>query len=120
MKKDRRKFIQAAGAVAAGSFLLPTWACQSGDKKSMANGAKKAMENITKGSLDKFGIQLYTLRDVITKDPKATLKRLAQFGFNQIESYDGPQGLFWNMKNTEFKTFLDDLGLSLASAACKH
>lgn len=116
MKKNRRKFIQTAGAVAAGSFLLPTWACQNGEVKSTVAATKAAAKKMTKGSLDKFGIQLYTLRDVITKDPKATLKSLSEYGFNQIESYDGPQGIFWNMKNTDFKKYIDDLGINLASA----
>jgi sugar phosphate isomerase/epimerase len=63
-----------------------------------------------------FGIQLYTLRDVIAENPKAVLKQLADFGYGQIESYEGPMGMFWGMSNTEFKSYLDSIGLELVAS----
>src|SRR5687768_13965866 len=33
-----------------------------------------------------FGIQLYTLRDDLPKDPVGVIKQLASFGYKQIES----------------------------------
>ena len=47
--------------------------------------------------IKKFGIQLYSLRDVLPKAPKAVLTQLAQFGYKQIESFEGPNGMFWGM-----------------------
>lgn len=121
MQNKRRAFLQNASLMAAGSMLLPHWACQSGAKETVTQAAAETTAAVTqavKGSLDQYGIQLFTLRDVIPADPKGTLKEIASYGFKQIEGYDGDQGLFWNMKNTEFKSYLDGLGLNMVSAHC--
>jgi sugar phosphate isomerase/epimerase len=65
-----------------------------------------------------FGLQLYTLRDVLLNDPKNILKQVASFGYKQIESYEGPNGMFWGMSNIEFKKTLDDLGMKIISSHC--
>ena len=68
-----------------------------------------------------FGIQLYTLRDIIEKDAKevkGVLKQLASFGYKQIESYEGPQGMFWGMGANEFKKITSGFGLNLVSSHC--
>jgi sugar phosphate isomerase/epimerase len=65
-----------------------------------------------------FGIQLYTLRDDLPKDPKGVLTQLAGFGYKQVESFEGKQGMFWGMKNTEFKKLMDDLGMKIVSSHC--
>jgi sugar phosphate isomerase/epimerase len=67
-----------------------------------------------------FGIQLWTIREDLAKDPKGVLAQLASYGYKQIESFEGPQGIFWGMKNTEFKKYMDDLGMTLVSAHCNH
>ena len=64
----------------------------------------------------RFGLQLYSLRDVIFADPKAVLKQVADFGYTQIESYEGDLGIYWGMKNTEFKAYMDDLGMELVAS----
>jgi|SRR5215203_483909 len=102
----RREFLQTTGIAASGVFLssyLP--AC-----KSVA-GSKDVKDN--------FGLQLYTLRDVLPKDPKGVLKQVASFGYKQIESYEHDKlGIFWGMKNTEFKKLMDDLGMKIVSSHC--
>src|SRR5215203_783037 len=102
----RREFLQTTGIAASGVFLssyLP--AC-----KSVA-GSKNVKDN--------FGLQLYTLRDVLPKDPKGVLKQVASFGYKQIESYEHDKlGIFWGMKNTEFKKLMDDLGMKIVSSHC--
>ena len=65
-----------------------------------------------------FGIQLYSLRDEMTKDPKGTLEKLASYGYKYIEGYEGKFGLFWGMTNIEFKKYLDDLGMKMISSHC--
>src|SRR5690606_18799146 len=68
--------------------------------------------------LDIFGLQLYTLRDDLPKDPKEILKQVAGFGYKQIESYEGPQGMFWGMGHTGFKNYMDELGMVIVSSHC--
>lgn len=65
-----------------------------------------------------FGLQLYTLRDIIDNDPKTVLKDVASFGYKQIESYEGKDGMFWGMTNKEFKAYMDELGMTIISSHC--
>lgn len=112
MKKNRRSFIQTASALTIGSLILPTVGC-----KTVANDVTiGTMSAMAKPSLDKFGIQLYTLRDLIPDDPRGILGKLPGFGFQQIEGYDGPQGMFWNMGHKNFKKYLDGIGLDMISS----
>lgn len=67
-------------------------------------------------SLKDFGLQLYTLRDVLPGDPTGVIKQVAKMGYTQLESYEGEQGMFWGMTNLEFKKLMDDLGLRLVSS----
>jgi hypothetical protein len=39
--------------------------------------------------LETFGLQLYTLREDMPKDPKGVLKQVASFGYKQVESFEG-------------------------------
>lgn len=118
MKNERRAFLQAAGLLTAGTILLPQWACTNGTAETTATAATEAAVTTAKPSLDKFGIQLYTLRDDMPKDPKGVLKQLSGFGFQQIEGYEGPQGMFWDMPHTDYKKYLDDLGMEMISSHC--
>jgi sugar phosphate isomerase/epimerase len=70
------------------------------------------------GNISDFGIQLYTLREDLPKDPVGVLKQLAGYGYKQIESYEGPKGMFWGMGHTGFKKFMDDLGMSIIASHC--
>ena len=116
MKNNRRTFLQLAGTVAAGSLILPM-GCNSASNG--ANATASETIKTMKPSIDKFGIQLYSIRDVIPNDPKASLKTLADYGYQQIEGYEGDQGLWWNMGHKDFKKYLDDIGLKMVSAHCK-
>lgn len=106
MDNSRRKFIKITGGVTTGFAL------------SGLSGLSYFSSCEETGKLKKFGIQLYTLRDVVPKDPKGVLKQLASFGYTQIESYEGQQGMFWGMSNTDFKKYMDDLGMSIVSSHC--
>ena len=103
---NRRAFLKSATTLASGVFLSSLPACNS---TTRFNGI---------GS--KFGIQLYTLKDVLPNDPKDVLKQLASFGYKQIESYEGDKGMFWGMKNTDFKNYISDLGMDIIASHCDH
>ncbi len=67
-------------------------------------------------TMSEFGIQLYTLRDEMPKDPKGVLKKLAGFGYKQIESYEGKDGMFWGMTPMDFKKYMDDLDMKIIAS----
>ena len=70
--------------------------------------------------LNNFGIQLYSVKDEMEKDPKATLKKLASFGYKNLEGYESNLGLFWGMSNLEFKKYLESLGLKMIASHCNE
>lgn len=67
-----------------------------------------------------FGIQLWSVKEALAKDPVAVLKHLSASGYKQIESFEGAKGIFWGMKHTDFKKTMDDLGMKIVSAHCDH
>lgn len=62
----------------------------------------------------KVGVQLYTVRDLIGKDAKGTIKQVAALGFGEVENF-GYNGKFFGMTAAEYKTFLSDVGLQAVS-----
>jgi len=119
MNTSRRKFFQFAGAAAATALVLPHWACNSGsEEKAAETTAPPAEPAPVAGSIPNFGIQLWSVRDDMAKDPKGVLKQLAAAGYKQIESFDGEKGIYWGMTNTEFKTYMDELGMNLVASHC--
>jgi sugar phosphate isomerase/epimerase len=64
--------------------------------------------------LSKFGCQLYSIRDVLPKDPKGNMKALAQMGYKYFESYGADP--LWGMSPAEAKTFIGDIGVKMVSA----
>jgi sugar phosphate isomerase/epimerase len=116
MTFTRRKVIKTAGALGAATLILPSWACK--EKATTPDLSDENSDSTPTPSLTSFGLQLYTLRDIIGADPKAVLKNVSEYGYKEIESYEGDQGMFWGMKNTEFKSYLDELNMSMVSSHC--
>lgn len=102
---NRRSFLKATGTLASG-LLIGRSAFSMDDFST--NGS----------SIKNFGLQLYSLRDDLPKDPKGVLKQVAAFGYKQVESYEGKDGMFWGMTNKEFKKYMDELGLTIVSSHC--
>jgi sugar phosphate isomerase/epimerase len=99
---NRRSFIKKSGVLASSVSALALFSASS-----------RAAE-----SHYPFGIQLYTLRDDMPHDPEAVLVQLAQFGYSQIESYEGPQGMFWGKSPQSFAAFVRELGMDLVASHC--
>jgi sugar phosphate isomerase/epimerase len=97
----RRRFIKNTTVLSAGALL--TMRCKA-DKLSSHTG-----------KAPKYGLQLYTVRDDMTKDPKATLTALAEIGYADLECAGYDEGKFYGMPREEFKKVIDDLGLTILS-----
>jgi sugar phosphate isomerase/epimerase len=93
----RRDFITKSSLALAGSSLLST----------DLFGAKKSKHAV--------GIQLYSVRDEMKKDPLGTLKIVAEMGYKNVEHANYVNGKFYGWSATEFKKILDDLGLKMPS-----
>ncbi len=92
----RREFVQTASFAAVGMLSLPSFLA-----------AGKRQKNI--------GLQLYTLRDTIGKDPKGVLQKVAGFGYKELETYGYADGKIFGMDFTEFNKFVKGLGMNVVS-----
>ena len=92
--QTRRNFIKSAGLLSSGLFLAPD--LLAFDKKYI-------------------GLQLYTVRDQMTKNPAATLERVARIGYTSVEGTYSGVGKFHGVPVKEFKGLLKQNGLIMPS-----
>jgi sugar phosphate isomerase/epimerase len=102
---NRKTFLQLSGKLTAATITLGSLPAISSCARSSTSVPHPA-----------FGIQLYTLRDIITADPKGILRHLSDYGYKHIESYEGPSGMFWGMTPVDFKSYMDDLDMKLIAS----
>lgn len=108
MSANRRDFLRT-GAFAALGLSLPF------------SGKSSVVEEFLRfKKLPAYGLQLWTVKEDMAANAKDTLKKVASFGYKQIESFEGKDGMFWGMKNTEFKKYLDGLGTTIISSHCNN
>jgi sugar phosphate isomerase/epimerase len=98
MKLSRRKFLVNGSLSLAGTMFL--------SNNIFAN--KNAVTTT-------LGIQLYSIRDDMKKDPLGTLKQLAAMGYKNVEHANYVDRKFYGYTATEFKKVLNDLGLKMPS-----
>jgi len=97
MNTSRRTFLKQGTLALAGASLL--------SNELFAAAAKSEI----------LGIQLYSVRDDMKKDPSGTLKQLADMGYKYVEHANYIDGKFYGYAPTEFKKLLDGLGLKMYS-----
>jgi sugar phosphate isomerase/epimerase len=98
MKTSRREFLKKSALSVATLSIM---------SKSVLGGT------MAKGELT--GVQLYSIRDDMKKDPMATLKALANMGYKHVEHANYIDRKFYGWSAKEFKKVLDDLGLKMPS-----
>ena len=94
---NRRSFLQTS--VLAGTALLLSPSLFANNKAKPKN----------------IGIQLYSVRDEMKKDPLGTLKKVAEMGYKNVEHANYVDGKFYGYAPKEFRKVLDDLGLAMPS-----
>ncbi len=93
---QRRQFLINAGLALGALAVAPTFAFDS---------KKKAI-----------GIQLWTLRDILTKDVKGVLTQVGKTGFTEVETFGfSPKNGFFGTSVKDFKSILTDNGLKATS-----
>ena len=63
-----------------------------------------------------LGLQLYTLGNLMTTDPKGTLQKLAAIGYKELESAGSQKGNFYGYTPKEFAAMVKEAGLHWRSA----
>ena len=97
MNTSRRKFVKDSTLALAGVTLF--------SKNLFATAKSKTIT----------GVQLYSVRDDMQKDPSGTLKKLADMGYKYVEHANYVNRKFYGYGPPEFKKLLDDLGLQMKS-----
>ncbi len=94
---NRRSFLQTSALAGTALFL----------SNSLLANNKANKKNI--------GIQLYSVRDEMKKDPLDTLKKVAAMGYKNVEHANYVNGKFYGYEPKEFRKIIDDLGLLMPS-----
>ena len=118
MSYNRRLFLKSAGAATAGALVFSISSCGGSKEKSSESADPTGLTATGPSgspSIPDFGLQLYSVRDIIVADPKGVLKQIADLGYKKIESYSGDKGFLWGMKPKEFKAYMDELGMTIVS-----
>lgn len=94
---SRRNFLKTSALALAGTALLPDPLLAVWKRKEI------------------MGIQLYSVRDDMRKDPLGTLKQLAAMGYRYVEHANYADRKFYGYKPLEFKKVLRGLGMKMRS-----
>ncbi len=97
---QRRKFLQT-GALGASGLLFG----------KLANA-----EMFARKSSYPIGLQLYTLGDLMTTDPKGTLEKLAAIGYKELETAGSQKGNFYGFQPRELSAMIKSAGMNWRSA----
>ena len=99
---NRRKFLQQSTTFALTGLLLPRM-----------NNVVSFFERKTNWPV---GLQLYTLGNLMTTDPKGTLQKLAAIGYKELESAGSQKGNFYGYTPKEFAAMVKEAGMQWRSA----
>jgi len=97
MNTSRRKFIKTSAVAAVGAAVLPR----------MLFAKEKKIERV--------GVQLYSVRDAMGKDPAGSLRKLADMGYVHVEHANYINRKFYGYSAKDFKKLLEDTGLQMPS-----
>lgn len=98
MKTSRRNFLKTGAFAFAGAAVM----------RQPVFGSGEAVSRMV-------GVQLYSVRDDMTRDPLGSLKKLADMGYVYLEHASYNERKFYGWSAAEFKKVLDDLGLKMVS-----
>ncbi|MEQ9299140.1 MAG: sugar phosphate isomerase/epimerase [Cyclobacteriaceae bacterium] len=110
--KTRRIFIKTAGVAAAGMALIPS--CAPSAKKEETVVA--ASEPVPVAAKKDIGLQIYTVRNQIDQDLEATMKAVAETGYNQVEIFGYDHGQYFGLSAEDFYKLLSKYDLSPISS----
>ena len=102
--QNRRQYLKSSAMGALGVALLSKYgltACAQPQGAATKSG---------------IGIQLYTIRDAMSKDVAGTLKKVADIGYQNLELAGYNNGQFYGFSPSEFKAMVNDLGMKIISS----
>ena len=97
---DRRHFVKISAGAAIGATV-------GREHSSLAKGTEAAGDR----SLERIGVQLYTVRNPMEKDFEGTLKAIADIGFHEVEFFN-----YFGREPQQVRDILGRLGLEAPAA----
>ncbi|MBY5956835.1 sugar phosphate isomerase/epimerase [Membranicola marinus] len=100
-RSNRRQFLKQAGLLTGGLATIPalSYSCQS-----------------RQNTYPQPGLQLFTVREAMDKDPEAALARVAELGYKEMETASySPDSGFYGMDIDRFREVLKRNGLNSPS-----
>ncbi len=97
MKTSRRTFIRTGAMAVAATALM--------GRSALAQQKRKGI----------VGLQLYSIRQEMTKDPLGSLTQVKNMGWEYVEHANYVNRKFYGWDAREFRKVLDDLGLKMIS-----
>jgi sugar phosphate isomerase/epimerase len=111
--KSRRDFLKVSAAGALGAVVLGSAGCKN--QTSTASAPAVAAAPVDPKSFG-LGLQLYTIRDAMEKDPVLALTEVSKIGYKYIELANYSNGKFYGFTPVEFKKAVTDIGLEILSS----
>ena len=97
MKTSRRTFIKSGAMALTAAALLPESVLAARKQKGI------------------IGVQLYSIRDDMQKDPVGSLTQVAKMGYKYVEHASYVNRKFYGYSARDFKKILDGMGLKMIS-----
>lgn len=97
MNFNRRNFVKTGALAVAGTAVFGSSFCASQKKNALT------------------GLQLYSIRDDMARDPLGSLAQLTKMGYRYVEHASYSDRKFYGYAPAEFKRILDGEGLSMVS-----
>lgn len=94
---SRRNFLKTTSIAVAGATLIPR--------------LPKAPANV-----QHLGIQLWSVREDMKKDPAGTVQALAKMGYREVEGFGYSEGKMFGMTYSDFVSLLKDNGITMPSS----
>jgi sugar phosphate isomerase/epimerase len=108
-KQSRRDFLRLSATGALGAFVI-----SKSDWKTIGSVAsdRAVVDPKTFG----IALQLYTIRDAMSKDVPGSLKKVSDTGYKYVELADYKDGKFYGLLPADFKKLVNDLGMEILSS----
>lgn len=112
----RREFLKTGAYLAAGTLILPMGCGTGGSKETEVAVAEVAEEAVKRSKLAEPGFQIYSVRDALKEDFVGTVKRMADLGYKNVESYGMTNDAkLFNMDPAEYAKVISDHGMKVVA-----
>lgn len=108
---NRRTFIKSSAAAGLGSMYVLAGCAGDADSSTSSDQPDTTATAMQGQTLDRIGVQLYTLRSLLADDFEGTMEQVAAIGFDEVE-FAG----YYDRSPEDVKALLDRLGLVAPSA----